>query len=313
MEVIKRSPLISPLLFRAYNHILRRRHQEYRARTYFGATFRCDLDDMIARMILYFGVWEPNNSALVDSILQPGDLFVDVGANIGYYTLLASSRVGPSGKVVAIEASPAIFAQLRENTLANGTTNTRLLNVAVSDSRRELLLYGGTRWNRGSTSAVVHEPDQIPEAKVAAVPIDELLLPEELQRVALIKIDIEGGELPVLERILATLDRYPKNLKLLVELAPQVSGARLRAAFDDLRAAGFEAFAIENEYDTHWYLDWRKPCALRHIDKLPGHQADVLMVRGPVHDLLAKWSEDRVSWPRRRTNLARTDGAAAVS
>jgi FkbM family methyltransferase len=312
MEVIKRSPLISPLLFRAYNHILRRRHQEYSARAYFGATFRCDLDDMISRMIFYFGVWEPNNSALVDSLLKPGDVFVDVGANIGYYTLLASSRVGPSGKVVAIEASPAIFAQLRENISTNGADNTRLLNAAASDSRQELHVYGGTRWNRGATSTVVHSPDQMPEATVAAAPIDELLLPDELRRVVLIKIDIEGGELPVLERILAMLDRYPKDVKLLVELAPQVAGDRLRAAFDGLRAAGFEAFAIENQYDAHWYLDWRKPCALQRIDSLPAHQTDVLMVRAPVYDFLAKWTQNRATWPRRRSDPARTDAAAAV-
>ena len=126
MEVIKRSPLISPLLFRAYNHVLRRMSAEHDARAYFGAKFRCNLDDMIPRMIFYFGFWEPNNSALIGSILKPGDVFVDVGANIGYYTLLGSSLIGAQGRVVSIEPSPAIFAQLQENTSANGAANARL-------------------------------------------------------------------------------------------------------------------------------------------------------------------------------------------
>jgi FkbM family methyltransferase len=298
MEAIKRSPLASPFLFRAYNHVLRRINTEYDARTYFGATFRCNLDDMIPRMIFYFGFWEPNNSALVSSILQPGDVFVDVGANIGYYTLLASGLVGAGGKVVSIEPSPDIFAQLSQNAVLNGASNTRLLNLAASDARGELLLYGGSKWNRGATSTVIHGPDQMPEARVAAAPLDEILLPDEMRRVALIKIDIEGAELPVLQRILDTLDSYSPEMKILVEMAPQVSGDRLRTTFDAFLAAGFEAFAIENEYDINWYLRWRRPCALQRIDKLPARQMDVLLVRRPAEQLLAAWSADRPGiWP----------------
>lgn len=308
MEIIKRSPLLSPFLFRAYNHILRRINIEYDAKTYFGATLRCNLDDMIPRMIFYFGFWEPNNSALISSILQPGDVFVDVGANIGYYTLLASSLVGPSGKVISIEASPEIFAQLSKNVAANSNSNTRLLNLAASDVRGELLLYGGTKWNRGATSTVIYNSDQKLEARVPAAPLDEILLEEELKRVALVKIDIEGGELPVLQRILDKLEYYSPDMKILVEMAPQVSGDRLRATFEAFLAAGFEAFAVENEYDVNWYLHWRRPCALQRIDLLPSRQMDVLLVRRPAQHLLAQWSANRSSaWP-----IPRTEDAAVV-
>jgi FkbM family methyltransferase len=307
MELIKRSPLISPFLFRAYNHVLRRIKPEYHARAFFGATFRCNLDDMIPRMIFYFGFWEPNNSALIASILEPGDVFVDVGANIGYYSLLASSLVGSEGKVVAIEPSPAIFAQLQDNATANGARNIRLVNVAASDADGELLLYGGTRWNRGASSTVVHAADQQPEARVTAAPLDELLLPEELERLALLKIDIEGGELSVLQRLFKTLGRYPPNIKILVEMAPQVSGDVLHAVFRDFIEAGFQAFTVENEYDTDWYMRWREPCALQRISALPLRQVDVLLVREPARDLIAKWDADR----RGMRTAGRTNGVVA--
>jgi FkbM family methyltransferase len=297
MEAIKRSSLLSPLLFRAYNHVLRRLSSEYEARAYFGATFRCNLDDMISRTIFYFGFWEPNNSALIGSILKPGDIFVDVGANIGYYSLLAAERVGASGQVVAIEPSPAIFEQLSANASANGTSNIRLLNVAASDVRGELLLYGGTKWNRGATSTIVHDPHQAPEARVPAAPLDELMLPYEMESVALIKIDIEGGELQVLQRILATLDRFSPEMKILVEMSPHVSGDRLRATFDAFLAAGFEAFEIENEYDTDWYLRWRRPSALRRVETCPDRQMDVLLVRAPSRSFLAQWNVARQAAP----------------
>jgi hypothetical protein len=68
----------------------------------------CDLDDVIQRYIFYFGVWEPMISHVTEQMLHKGDVYVDVGANIGYCSLLASNCVGGSGRVVSIEASPTI-------------------------------------------------------------------------------------------------------------------------------------------------------------------------------------------------------------
>lgn len=296
MEMIKRAPLFAPFLFRAYNFVLRRLGDRYEAPAYFGATFRCNVDDMISRTILYFGFWEPNNSALIGSILEPDDVFIDIGANIGYYTLLGSTLVGAKGRIVSIEASPAIFAQLEENAAMNRASNVRLINHAVSDTVEELPLYGGTRWNRGASSTTVHEFDQEPEARVPAAPLDTLLSKYEMERITLIKIDIEGGELPVLRRLLETLDKYPSEFMILAELAPQVSGEQLRAVFDGFLAAGFRTFAVENEYDTDWYLNWRRPSPLREIRALPSRQTDVLFVRGASRRLFDGWRARRIGW-----------------
>ena len=98
---IRRLPLpAARFAFRAYNKALRILRPEHLATTY------CDPRDLIQRMILHFGVWEPDVSRVIEQSLAPGDVFVDIGANIGYDTLLASSRVGPTGRVVSIEASP---------------------------------------------------------------------------------------------------------------------------------------------------------------------------------------------------------------
>jgi len=301
MEVIKRSSWGAPLLFRAYNHVLRRFGDEYEARSYFGARFRCNLDDMISRTIFYFGFWEPNNSSLISSILRPGDVFVDIGANIGYYTLLASTLVGSGGRVVSIEASPAIFEQLRTNVVLNKASNVRMVNIAVSDSTGQLPLYGGGRWNRGATSTAPRQPGQALEATVPAAPLDRLLSDDEMQRVALVKIDIEGGETPVLERFLETIDGYPHNLMILAELAPQVSRARLETVFNRLRAAEFRTFALENEYDIDWYLRWRRPAPLSEIEMLPPRQTDVIFVRGAPGQLSNGWhaSSSRLSDSKR--------------
>lgn len=90
-----------------------------------GASMEIALPDLIQSRIYFFGVWEPAISAFVRSRLEPGDSFIDVGANIGYYTVLASRRVGPSGSVYAVEASPKICSRLRRNVALNGAPTSR--------------------------------------------------------------------------------------------------------------------------------------------------------------------------------------------
>jgi FkbM family methyltransferase len=274
MALIKRAPVGAPFLFRSYNYVLKQRGN-FVAHTRFGAAFACNTDDLVSRTILYFGVWEPNNTAAFGEILRPGDLFVDVGANIGYYSLLASRLVGDEGAVVSIEASPAIFEQLGENVARNHARNVRMVNVAVSDRPGELTLYGGSKWNRGSSSTLPGALRTV-EAVVLAAPLDDVLTDDERSRVRLIKIDIEGAELPVLRRLLDTLDRYPEQMHLIVEMAPQTSGDALAEVFDRLVATRFDAFWIENDYETDWYLKWRKPAAPVPVDRLPDEQGDIL-------------------------------------
>ncbi|MGH9187323.1 MAG: FkbM family methyltransferase [Acidimicrobiales bacterium] len=278
--VIRHSPILSSFLFRAYNKVLTRLRDDYTGRTYFGSTLNCSLVDSVQRHIFHFGHWEPNNSALLSSILRPGDVFVDLGANIGYYTLLASSRVGEGGSVIAVEALPQIFELLKKNVVANGLRNVRLVNVAVAGEAGELPIYGAGPENRGMSSSVPHDDWPI-EAVVPAAPLDEILTPEERARVKVIKIDIEGGELVVLERLVETLGLYPHDVQLLVELAPYITGEPLVVTFDKLLASGFDAYEIENSYDLEWYLKWRHPSPPRRVDRLPVHQGDVLFSRSP--------------------------------
>ena len=77
-----------------------------------GDRVACHLPDLIQMYLYVFGVWEPDLAAYIRSRLNEGDVCVDVGANIGFDTLIASRKVGPSGGVVAIEASPLVAVQM---------------------------------------------------------------------------------------------------------------------------------------------------------------------------------------------------------
>src|SRR5207253_6545315 len=87
------------------------------------------------------GVWEPLETYLVERRVREGDVVLDIGANIGYYTLVFAELVGDSGRVFAFEPEPANFALLSENTGLNGRANVTLVNAAVADAGGRLPLY----------------------------------------------------------------------------------------------------------------------------------------------------------------------------
>ena len=108
--------------------------------------------------------------------------------------------------------------------------------------------------------------------------MDEILTEDERREVSFIKIDVEGAELSILNRLVDTLEMYPGELAILVEVRPTD-----RVAWDDLfnrmTAEGFSAYFIHNDYSVEYYLGWRKPLAPKPLDGIPEGIADVLFVR----------------------------------
>ncbi len=280
MALIRRLPLpAARFAFRAYNKFLRTLGPEHVATTFFGARLRCDPRDLIQRMILYFGVWEPDVSHVLRQNLAEGDVFVDVGANIGYDTLLASACVGPAGRVVAIEASPRTFALLQRNLALNpAAANVRAVNVAVSDRPGRLDLYERDEGNIGAATTLAARGGTL-MASVDALPLDGILTAEEIRKLRLIKMDVEGAEPPILRHLLDGLASYPPTMDIVVEASPEDDPAAWRDVFARLRAAGFSAWAIDNDYELDWYLRWRRPSALQPVDALPERQQDLLFTR----------------------------------
>lgn len=277
LSSIESAPGLNSTLLRAYNVSLRLLGGRYRARTYFGSTMLCDPHDGIQNTVLHFGMWEPNISAVIEKLLSPGDLCVDIGANVGYDTLLASHLVGPLGSVVAIEPSPDIFELLTRNLDENAVRNARLVRKAVSDRPGQLNLYGGPPGNRGRTTTLASANLSF-EASVEALPLDEILTASERSKVRLIKMDIEGGEVPVMRRFLDTMELYPDSVCLIVEAAPSFEWPEI---FQRMRAAGFSAYFIENSYDRQWYIKQRHELTpLRLLESFPDYQADILFTRG---------------------------------
>jgi FkbM family methyltransferase len=148
-------------------------------------------DEVITQSILVYGEWEIGESAEMRRLIRPGDTVVDVGANVGWYTLLASKRIGDSGRVIAFEPAPESRALLQRSIAANHLDNVTIEPKALSDKRGTLRLHIH-KWNRGGNS-VLDGPDREQTVEVEALPLDEYLANRDGE-IGLIKIDVEGAE-----------------------------------------------------------------------------------------------------------------------
>lgn len=258
-----------------------------RGRTLFDADLLVETRDITGRYIYYFGVWEPNLTHWIRSRLEPGDGFIDVGANAGYYTLLASRLVGEQGTVVSIEASPAIFALLERNLRANHVGNVRAVNVAVWSRTERLELFTRPEHPPGTTTVVGSWADQWSldsGGTILAQPLSAILTADEVRRARIVKIDVEGAEWPVLQGMGSLLESSREDLEVVVEIAPQLlesSGSSADAVVDFFGRQGFHPYEIVNDYSAAAYIDGRRPVAPRRITEIPlgPDQTDVIFSR----------------------------------
>jgi FkbM family methyltransferase len=250
-------PLLLVLLLAVYIYKVLHGPLRIEARARFGARFSCALPSFVQNRIRLFGVWEPDITAFISRRLAAGDTFIDVGANVGYYTLLASQRVGESGRVVAVEVSPSILALLQANlALAGSPPNVRTVHAAAAAAHGTLTVFRAPDWCLNLTSTLPR-PGLAPEAQVKAAPLDDLLTPEELATARLVKINVEGTELAVLAGIQRLVAHGRRDLEIVVELTPELwpqGTGRPEEALQPLLDAGLCAYRVDNNYMPWRYL-----------------------------------------------------------
>jgi FkbM family methyltransferase len=204
-----------------------------------------------------WGVWEPELSAFISEGLRPGDGFLDVGANIGYFSALASRCVGPSGFVVAVEPSPAVFPLLEETVAFNQSgAAVRCVNAAAGRDVGSMAIYSGPPHNIGLTTTVAERGFEL-EGVIPSRPLDDMLAPQEKAGLRMIKIDVEGREPDVMHGMEDLLRTSRQDLEVLVELSPEWwSDATLgvRDVLDPFLVAGFNIYEIKNSYWPWRYL-----------------------------------------------------------
>lgn len=162
--------------------------------------------------------YEPHLTRQLRALLGPGSVFVDVGANIGFFTLLAAARVGPKGRVHAFEARADNLSLLRRSVEDNGFANVEVHQCAVSDRAGNLAFFASGTWY--SNGRIVGDDEAGSERlpRVRAVTLDQVLANEP--RVDVIKMDIEGAEARALAGMRGLLRRH--RPVLLTEFSPDL-------------------------------------------------------------------------------------------
>lgn len=185
------------------------------------------------------GSFEPNEFAFVDRVLKPGMTFIDVGANDGYYSLFAARRVGPTGKVVAIEPSSRERAHLQRNLGRNGLDNVQVVAAALGAEPGvvDLHLAHGVHAGHNTLGDFAH--DDVVRASSERVPLetlDAVVARHSLTQVDMVKIDVEGGEAGVIAGARKVLNEMrPILLMELNDRALRAQGQSAEALLRTLR------------------------------------------------------------------------------
>ncbi len=197
-------------------------------------------DEVMTPFIAAEGCWEVDEGAWLRSVLRAGDTVVDCGANVGYFSLLASRAVGPSGAVVAVEPDRGNLRLLRANLWRNGADNVWVLAAAAHDHRGLLAL------RRNATNAgdhQVHDAAQSDDVLVPCVALDDVLAGVPVH---VLKIDTQGTDHHVVAGLRRTLDANP-GARALVEFWLEGMGDRAidpRAVLAGYRALGRDLLVL---------------------------------------------------------------------
>jgi FkbM family methyltransferase len=214
----------------------------YRGRTAIYA----DLNTPMGLILYRYGHQDPDVD-LCARLLSPGDVFVDGGANLGLFTLVAADRVGPSGKVIAFEPGRAIRGCLIENITLNGFKHVDVVPAALADEPGEAAFRVFDIGGAGLNHLLRPSDADGDVATVAVTTLDTSVALPDRARVALIKLDLEGAEYRALLGAAGILrDHHPD---LLIELEPSHlarMGDSAQALTTLLHGYGYRLFRVES-------------------------------------------------------------------
>lgn len=227
------------------------RHPVYKRIT--GIMFEFDFSYDPAIRDMFLGKYEKREINMLKNILRPGDVFIDVGANIGYFSAVAAGLVGETGAVHSFEPVPEYFQRLqnlaRMNPAYKIITNQCALGEREETARIDITCFSNIGWNTMVTSFM--KPAE--RKQTITVPVrrfDNYIKEHNLNNIALIKIDVEGYEFPVLKGSRDFLGTARNRPPILCEINPAacpLMGYHLKDLFDYMKGFGYSAFDLNNK------------------------------------------------------------------
>lgn len=199
-------------------------------------------------------LYESETSNILGTLLQPGDTFIDIGAHVGYFSMLAAALVGPTGQVYAFEPDTSNFAHLVEHIDVNGATQVRPLHMAVGAKPAIAEFFvnadndgGHALWEVGRHPFNERSRQAPTTRKVYVTSLDHLFAHTDLGRLKAIKIDAEGAEFAIMVGAKGLLARHriPFIIAEINRFGLEAMGASerlLRGLMSDL---GYETWLLQ--------------------------------------------------------------------
>jgi FkbM family methyltransferase len=209
---------------------------------------RFDKRSHMGNYIYWQGLYSRSELMALDTVLQPDSVFLDVGANNGYFTLFAAKRTR-NGRVLSFEPVSEHFANLNHNVELNKFKNVQLFNIGLSDgTAEELPIFSDVDDENDGLATVYpggHRNTKIGTIKLSS--LDRVAEEQKLDKVDVIKIDVEGAEFDVLKGGRSVLERWHPTI--LIELNQETSsnaGYSVKDVVDYLREFGYAFKRIGN-------------------------------------------------------------------
>jgi FkbM family methyltransferase len=198
------------------------------------------------------GVYDEGMSQTIAKYLPPGGSFVDAGANEGYFTVVGAKLAGPNGRVIAIEPQHRLLPVIAENLKLNGLGHVKVLNVAISDQAGVAQIHLAPDTNSGSSGIDPHLMLAHPTQEVSTQTLSQLLDSEGLDRVDVVKMDIEGFEYEALLGARKVFEQRRVRV-LAVDLHPAILDRRGKDINDIGRLLDDAGYKLTKEFgNTVW-------------------------------------------------------------
>ena len=210
------------------------------------------------------GTYEEALYNFLERHINENEVLIDIGAALGYYTLLFSKKAGIKGEVYAFEAESNAFSYLKKNTLLNNLTNVKLFNLALDEHAGESYFVKSCDLNIGTWGGYISSKKS--NFKVKTSSLDDF----NLEKIDWIKLDVDGNEFKILKGM-KNLIKSSKNLKLIMEFDLEViyknnSAIEIKNIFSFLKSNFSFAIVCEENYR---YLDIRN---INILDNVKGHK-----------------------------------------